>query len=790
MHQQTRKFRQFKVAARAKGTLRSKVAFRPNGTARPNVTLRSKVAFRPNGTARPNVTARSKVAVRPKATAARSKVAGRPKSGLKSKRAVSSVLLKKPTSVLLERGSGSVQAVVNFETLVYFYPTDDAGNGVFRFEMVPRAVTSGAGAGSHYETSSGGAGAAAPGGAAGGPPPPPPPPVGAAAPVTAVAGTLEQSVADTDAMYMLPIETFAHIAQMMSGNGGLRQALGAALDQHVNTVLPNHQLRIPVRRGVVSWGHDIYVDYDTEPNKTKPHTHASIHVDVRTLGNPVKSGKGVNEFNTLTSEHAGDESNAGLVHMKYLLRSSEECCAGIQWQMSMTVNPTVVGPAQLVGIDSANGGTFSLAYKAVMKFEKKGDPTQQKFVKDMASVMAKNIVDVGTAHGVFANPRLDTRLKHYMTWKLAADCVSAGQGLWSDAATGSAFNMFDFEQKVNAGTAHFAMVMERETAQYQPYFCTNVKAALLNPGTNQYVTLPEFSGIRLVSTGAHGYTWPQATGEDFMRCAFSKELVTAKSFMTARIGEAKEQRKKFEQDFGDHVRNMVPVRQLYPAELAVVGPLLAEPLPSDIRSILSHREDQRKEKADYAAAVKALEATELESRKKAEETEAKAADAKLLVKAAASSAAAASVRVVSSSDLSSILQAISIFAKDTGMVPFKTDAEEILVLCVTADTSMVDRVNASDIEDILVEIRDECQTFHRKSLSAERPNPGEVAAEQAKKKKPLGFLIEEATSIYNTSTRFNVMLGYFNDGLVPRDFKGDDKKFKSNDTYQYHPKSK
>ena len=628
--------------------------------------------------------------------------------------------------------------------------------------------------------------------------PPPPPPVGAAA-VTAVAGTLEQSVADTAAMYMLPIETFGHIAQMMSRHGGLRRALGAALDQHVNTVLPNHQLRIPVSTGDVSRGHDIYVDYDTNPDKTKPHTHASIHVDVGTLGKQVNSGKGVNEFNTLTSEHAGDESNAGLVHMKYLLRSGEECCAGIQWQMSMSVDPTVVGPARLVGIDSANGGTFSLAYKAVMKFEKKGDPTQQKFVKDMASVMAKNIVDVGTAYGVFANPHLDNRLKHYMTWKLAADCVSAGQGLWSDAATGSAFNMFDFEQKVNAGTAHFAMVMERETAQYQPYFCTNVKAALLNPHTEQYVTLPEFSGVRLVSTAAHGYTWPQAIKEEFMRCAFSKELVTAKPFMKARSADARDQKNKFEKDFDYHVRNMVPVRQLYPAELLVVGPLLAGalPVPVHIRIILSHRETQRNEAAEYVAALKDLEEAEETSRKKAEETAAKEEVAKLLVKAAAASAAAAAaavpmIRVVNSSDLDIILRAISVFAKNTVMVPFKTDAEEILVLCATADASMVTegRVNKSDIEDILVEIRDKCHAFDSKSLSAERPNPEKVKQESTKKKKPLGFLIEEAISIYKTSARFNDMLGYFKDGSVPRDFKGDDKKFKPNNTYQYHPKSK
>ncbi len=632
MHQQTRKIRRFKVTTpRPKGTVRY---------VRRNVTARSKFAVRHKG-------GRNTLSKR-----ASTRVLLNKQTPLMSKKQRTRVLLKKQKSVLLERDSGLVQTVVNFETLVYFYPTDEVGNGVFRFEMVPREsgvkrssiaggggegagaeaeaeAGSGAGAGARSGSGSGagaeaeaeaeagsgaeaeagsgsgsgsvsGSGAGAEAGSGSGSGSGAEAGASAGRPVTVDSGSFEQSVMRNNALDVttVPVETFREIAKSIHKTPAIRLQLIADMDVYVKGNADRGQATLVRDYAGVDKSKtngDIIMEYGV-PVAARPHKHLDAHGTMHGFAHlGPQSGSSVNEFNTVTAQNA-HTTNAGVVHFLLPLVSRPAyVVGGVQWQLVMTFDARAHAPPN---VDIGNTQA-TLKFITVNQTDVGSNP-QRAFVREMAHIIANCVCKTGVSAGHFADQTLDHELKTRMRWKLASQCIFDDAGLWSDEATRGMFNMRALKDKA------FAMVMMPDTAQYSLLACTHVASGMNDEGV--VTGIPLVKGIWLdkdmtaATTG--GYRWPaEGAREQHIRCAFK---------LPQKVGNKKRSpaRLPYMEELSAHIGegSIFPVRQLTPDEEAWATSLLSQAnVPSIIREVL----DVREAAAATAAAATAAAAAEV-----------------------------------------------------------------------------------------------------------------------------------------------------------------------------------
>jgi hypothetical protein len=386
-----------------------------------------------------------------------------------------------------------VTSVVKFETLVYFHPTDDDGNGVFRFEMIPRftesAVSShGGGKGKKIPkpdsaTSASETPSDAPASVV----------TSEASAVTAVTpDSTSASASATDSLVTVfggestigfrvfgnvagPVESFDAITRRIATDPAYRTLLQNKCQVTFDDSLIRAGKQGPEKAiGVINvTPSGIYVNYEGT-------THASIHFI--TPDNPRFDGV------------QGQDSDAGSTHFKFNLKTDKTAvvCCSIQWELSMTFD-SKSSPYELKPSDFKVG----LSHKAV-KIKDHGNSAQHTFASNMATAIAKVIVSVGENEHVFDNPSFDRALKSTLMRKAAVDCIL--KGYWKSNALSDPFNVLGLEQLMidNAlkNKVTIAMVLEEDgrTVNYKPVACVEVSPGILRSGSS----VPFIKGVRII----------------------------------------------------------------------------------------------------------------------------------------------------------------------------------------------------------------------------------------------------------------------------------------------------
>jgi hypothetical protein len=406
------------------------------------------------------------------------------------------------SSAIMEE-SPLVTSVVKFETLVYFYPTDDDGNGVFRFEMIPRfteSAVSSHGGGKGKKTPKPNAAASATSASA----------TSASATsatsasatsatsASATSATSGASGASADSLVTVfggestigfrvfgkvagPVESFDAITRWIAADPAsiyrslLQSKCQMAFDAS-SSVAGKHGPEKST--GVINVNASgIYVNYKDE-------THASIHF--LTPENPRLDGL--------------QGSDAGSTHFKFNLKTDNTAvvCCSIQWELSMTFD-SKSSPYKLKPSDFKVG----LSHKAV-KIKDRGNSAQHTFAANMATAIAEVIVSVGESEHVFDDPRFDRALKSTLMRKAAVDCIL--QGYWKSNALSDPFSVLGLEQLMidNAfkNKVTIAMVLEEDgsTVNYNPVACVEVSPGILRSGSS----VPFIKGVRIIEGKCEG----------------------------------------------------------------------------------------------------------------------------------------------------------------------------------------------------------------------------------------------------------------------------------------------
>jgi hypothetical protein len=573
-----------------------------------------------------------------------------------------------PELSAIEEESSLLTSVVKFETLVYFQPTDNDGNGVFRFEMIPRFTDSASIRGGMPKKK---------------------PTASAAASSTApsegcASGGFERGNFKAFDMPLGPIETFDAITKwiVVPGSGYLRDLQNVC--ETVKTTAQaaaGTQVEMPNPGDVRVKPSGIYVDYGVD-------THVSIHFldlgpkvvpqgwvaqprdesgKILYLHTPTNMIQDVPPYiPTLSSKQLDTtqgkgEANAGASHFKFNLKTTgDEVCLGIQWELSMTVNP-LANPFDLRNTDFK----VSLSHKVVQKTQR-GNVTQIKFATKMCDALAQFIVDVGERQSLFDNFALDSTLKSTLMRKAVADCIFKGQGGCKSNELNDPFNVLGLEQLMIANALRnkvtIAMVLEEDgtTVKYNPIACTEVSPGTLKHGE----CCPLIKGIR-IRDGAYLEHAPI-----LFDCAFDKRAVTATDSLETLLA-----------------RDLYPVRRLLPAEEASFEQFYTRKPPPILQTIMQTiiseiNEAAEREEAAAAAAAAATAAA---------------------AKAAAAAAAAAEEAEAAESDESVVFEAIFRFVRDRSRLPLKTEVSQVCAEITQSRRRDIDPRKVSTMIDKLIQ---------------------------------------------------------------------------------------
>jgi hypothetical protein len=621
-------------------------------------------------------------------------------------------------------------SVVKFETLVYFQPTDDDGNGVFRFELIPRFTESGSMHGGMPPKKSGkqqqSSASAAPASAASASAAPAPLVVGSSVyDVTASGG--ENTVHDPYGRPIGPIQTFDAITKHITFSAVYQNSLLTACEGAVAGPKSSIQIDLP-DKGQVSVRplSGIYVDWDRSRGPKTVDAHASIHfLDLvfennpnweQTVAAPAPSdgcdaddgdcvgGGGGGEVVyihkqtgavqktqpiipriRMESEHLDtnpdeDLAKAGSTHFKYKLKTTQkQVCCGIQWELSITIDPSTTTPLTLNPADFKVSLSHNVVDKGIKnreKQEKKGE-TKGNFVQTSTAVrvceaVAKCMTDVGQSARVFDDFSLDSFLKTRLMRKAVADCIFKGHDNWSSTDENHPFNVLGLEQtmKANAlkGEVTIAMVLEEDglNVRYNPVACIEVNSGILKSG----MTIPRLIGVRIRADGNYGE-------EITVHCAFDRSAINK----GVTQGATKRTMPKLLAEIAESIdqREMYPVRR----------PTLEE--ETSLKHILGHPPSKLMQALEAIKQTHAAEVSEAVAFREA------AAAAEHQEAAAAAATAAKSDNLV-------IFEEIFKYVKQNGRLPWT--ANDVGQVCAQILASHGRNISPESVNEVLQKIAD------------------------------------------------------------------------------------